>query len=169
MGAASFEDGSPFWRFSLTFYRQTGVAPACLALQDSHGVDVNVMLFGLWLASQGRELSLRDYESIESAVGAWRDGAVINLRAARRFLREPPAGFDPKAAEALRARIKGVELEAERLQQEALFALRPAQEWGQTCDPIVAARRNLEACAASLGATFEPDALSALLAGFASL
>ena len=167
MGGASFEDGSPFWRFSLRIYRQDGFAPACLALQDGHGVDVNVMLFGLWLASQGRMVSQRDFDAIESAVGGWREGAVINLRAARRFLRQPPAGFDMQGAEALRSRVKAVELEAERLQQEALYALRSPEGWGSPGEPHEAARCNLVAYAGSLGAVFESGAVEALLAGFA--
>ena len=32
---------SPFWLFSLRFYAQEGIAPACLTLQDEAGVDVN--------------------------------------------------------------------------------------------------------------------------------
>jgi uncharacterized protein (TIGR02444 family) len=49
---------TPFWRFSLNFYRQAGVAEACIALQDDFGVDVNLMLFLLWLAANGRQLSV---------------------------------------------------------------------------------------------------------------
>ena len=33
---------TPFWRFSLYFYRQAGVSDACIALQDDCGVDVNL-------------------------------------------------------------------------------------------------------------------------------
>ena len=41
------ERGSDFWRFSLSLYRMDGVPPACIALQDGHGLDVNIMLFAL--------------------------------------------------------------------------------------------------------------------------
>ncbi|MGZ3308467.1 MAG: DUF2390 domain-containing protein, partial [Xanthobacteraceae bacterium] len=40
--------GSPFWRFSLRFYRQPKVADTCIALQEERGVDVNLLLFLLW-------------------------------------------------------------------------------------------------------------------------
>jgi uncharacterized protein (TIGR02444 family) len=163
------EDGSAFWRFSLRLYRQPGVAPACLTLQDDQGVDVNVMLFGLWLASQGRRLGPDDFVAIEEACGEWRKEFVIPLRRARRNLREVPAGFDQKAADALRTRVKGVELEAERLQQEALFALKDASAWGETTDgQDDAARSNLDAYAESLGAEFEEHAREAVLTGFRS-
>ena len=47
---------TPFWRFSLKFYRQAGVAEACIAAQDGCGVDVNLLLFLFWLASGGRQV-----------------------------------------------------------------------------------------------------------------
>ena len=34
---------SPFWRFSVKFYGEPGVAQACIDLQDQVGVDVNVL------------------------------------------------------------------------------------------------------------------------------
>src|SRR6516162_7809580 len=46
--------GEAFWRFSLTFYALPRVAPALLALQDLEGLDVNLMLFALWLGISGR-------------------------------------------------------------------------------------------------------------------
>ena len=51
-------DSSPFWRFSLDFYRRPGVPEVCLQLQDAHGVDVNLLLFALWQATERRTLSV---------------------------------------------------------------------------------------------------------------
>ena len=48
---AKSTQGSPFWRFSLRFYRQPRVADACIALQEEAGVDVNLLLFLLWHAT----------------------------------------------------------------------------------------------------------------------
>ena len=45
---AKSTQGSPFWRFSLRFYRQPRVADACIALQEESGVDVNLLLYLLW-------------------------------------------------------------------------------------------------------------------------
>ncbi|MEX2034267.1 MAG: DUF2390 domain-containing protein, partial [Xanthobacteraceae bacterium] len=47
---------SPFWRFSVKFYGVPGVAPACIELQDRAKVDVNVLFFLLWNATQKRAL-----------------------------------------------------------------------------------------------------------------
>jgi uncharacterized protein (TIGR02444 family) len=76
--------GSPFWRFSLQFYRLPGVAEACIALQEESGVDVNLLLFLLWHAAQQRLLSSAEVEGLEQRIAAWRNLTVIPLRAVRR-------------------------------------------------------------------------------------
>ena len=53
---ASPSAGSPFWRFSLRFYRRREVADACITLQEQAGVDVNLLLFLRWHATQKRAL-----------------------------------------------------------------------------------------------------------------
>jgi len=165
---------SPFWTFSLKIYRIEGVAPACLTLQDRHGVDVNVMLYGLWLASQGRVLGKPDMHEIMDAMAGWKNGVVVPLRSVRRLLRDPAAvagkagaAFDPAMVGALRDQVKKIELEAERLQQEALYALKPVASWGATGAPLEAASANLAAYAGAMRAEFDPAACKAMLEGFA--
>ena len=161
---------SPFWRFSLSLYRQDGVPPACIALQDNHGVDVNVMLYGLWLATQGRKLSGQDMAGVNGLVRGWRDDVVVPLRAVRRILKEPDIAFDTPDTKALRERVKAVELEAERLQQETLFAQKPPDQWGlPEPDVQAAAAANLAAYAKALGVTFDDEAQSAMLNGLRAL
>ena len=36
---------SPIWDFVLGYYRQQGVSEAAITLQDSAGIDVNMILF----------------------------------------------------------------------------------------------------------------------------
>ena len=49
-----------FWRFSLALYARPGVAEALIALQDRAGLDVNLILFGLWVGTRhGRDLGQR--------------------------------------------------------------------------------------------------------------
>ena len=48
---------NPFWDFSLASYSRDGVPESCLALQDDLNLDVNVLLYGAWLASQDKRLS----------------------------------------------------------------------------------------------------------------
>ena len=161
---------SPFWRFSLALYRQEGVPAACIALQDQSGVDVNVMLYGLWLAAQGRALSASDMAAIDAAVGSWRADVVVPLRGVRRVLKNPVTVFDTPETQALRDRIKSLELESERLQQQALHGLKPPQDWGSANSGLIAAASlNLQAYAHALGAVFDDGAQSAMLAGLQAL
>jgi len=165
--AAPSSQGSPFWRFSLQFYRLPKVADACIALQEDAGVDVNLLLFLLWQARQRRRLSTADVAALEAKIAPWRDATVVPLRSVRRALKSPPALVEAATAEAFRNRIKAVELEAERLQQEAMFALAPVGAEGS--DPADAARANVAAYEQMLSARFPQEAAATLLVAFAAM
>jgi uncharacterized protein (TIGR02444 family) len=168
--APSSPPGSPFWRFSLRFYRQPKVADACIALQEEAGIDVNLLLFLLWHATLKRALSAAEVADLERRIGAWRDATVIPLRTVRRALKSPPALIAPATAELFRTRIKAVELEAERLQQEAMYELARASLFGRDApSPEAAARANIAAYAAMFRAPFFKFAIETLLAALASL
>ena len=165
--AAPSSQGSPFWRFSLQFYRLPKVADACIALQEEAGVDVNLLLFLLWQARQCRRLSLADVAALDAKIAPWRDLTVIPLRSVRRALKSPPSLIDAATAEAFRNRIKAVELEAERLQQEAMFALAPVGAEG--FDPADAARANVTAYEQMRAVRFPQEAAATVLAALASM
>jgi uncharacterized protein (TIGR02444 family) len=131
--------GSPFWRFSLGFYRQPGVADACLVLQDRFGADVNTVLFLLWLATDKRQLRQETVQSLADKVRAWQSDVVLPLRELRRRLKSASPLVEASTAEVFRNKIKATELEAERLQQEAMFAL------SKTLSVTLAARANIKA------------------------
>jgi uncharacterized protein (TIGR02444 family) len=160
---------SPFWRFSLGFYRQPGVADACIELQDQAGVDVNILLFLLWKATLNRTLSQASVAELEAKIGPWRDATVVPIRALRRALRTPPPVVDPGAAEAFRTRIKGVELEAERLQQQTMYELASSLAVESATAPTDAARANVAAYQAICPRPFPSAALDTILAAFAKL
>lgn len=114
-----------FWEYSLALYAWPGVEGACLALQDRHGLDVNMLLLCLWLGGRGIRLDQRAVARLMGAAKPWHDHAVQPLRAVRRRLKQPLGAIPPAAAEELRQRVKTIELEAERLEQEALAAAAP--------------------------------------------
>lgn len=106
---------NPFWDFSLAVYGRPGVPACCLALQDRRGVDVNVLLFAAWAGLDcGIRLSAGDIARIDGSVSGWRDEMVRPLRALRRRAKTED--------DALYRRMKAAELEAERVQQDRLFA-----------------------------------------------
>ena len=162
--------GSPFWRFSLRFYRQPGVADACIALQEERGVDVNLLLFLLWQATRKRAFAAADVEELEGRIGGWRDMTVIPLRTLRRALKSPPPLIAGATAELFRTKVKAVELEAERLQQEAMYQLADASPPGrEVSSPDEAARANVAAYEAICSGTFPKPAIETLLAALAAL
>jgi len=162
---ASSPQGSPFWRFSLAYYRDPGVADACIALQEAAGVDVNLLLFLLWHAAQSRRFSTAEVEELEGRVGSWREAAVVPLRRLRRALKVAPPLLSAANAEAFRTRIKAVELEAERLQQEAMYDLvRSGLRGSADASVAAAARANVAAYQTICRAPFPPAAVETLLA-----
>lgn len=109
-----------FWSFSLDFYGRSGVAEACLELQDRHGLDVNLVLYCCW---RGDILAQGQIQAAIDLTAPWRTEIVQPLRALRRRLKPGFPPFPDAEALALRKRIADAELEAERLQQQALDAL----------------------------------------------
>ena len=158
---------SPFWQFSIKFYAVPGVADACIELQDKAQVDVNVLFFLLWNATQGRAFNAADVTEIERQIGPWRELAVVPIRNIRRALKSPPPVMEPAAAESLRTRIKAVELEAERLQQEALFGLAQTSRLGRPSPSKTEAARDSISSYQGVIGPFPPGALDTVLSAFA--
>lgn len=112
---------NPFWRFSEAVYAAPGVEPACLALQDGAGFDVNLALLCAWVgAMRGGAMAEADIGEAAALAAAWNAGAVAPLRAARRGVKATALAADPAVA-AFRGRVAAVELEAERIEHALLF------------------------------------------------
>jgi uncharacterized protein (TIGR02444 family) len=116
-------DDNDLWRFSLRVYAAQGVAQECLAVQDRYGSDINLLLFCAWLGAE-RNIALTPDElgACERAVSEWHQRAVRPLRDARRALK------DLAGAEDIRAQVKTLELDAEKHEQEILYAF-AMQRW----------------------------------------
>jgi uncharacterized protein (TIGR02444 family) len=112
----------PHWSFALTLYARPGVAEACLLLQHRAGVDVNILLFALYAATErGVGLTVRELEDMDGAVAAWRRDIIHPLRSIRRRLKTGPLPAPSTTTEALRSEIKASELRAERIEQAILM------------------------------------------------
>jgi uncharacterized protein (TIGR02444 family) len=160
---------TPFWRFSLRFYRQAGVSDACIALQDGCGVDVNLLLFLFWLADSGRLLTSDEVKNLDDSVRDWRNLTIIPIRDTRRKLKGARTLVDPGLQEVFRDRVKAVELEAERLQQEGLYAFTQSGPLGRPAAPGDAARANISAYARLMGTSFPAGAVAILVSAFDSI
>jgi len=161
---ASASQTNPFWTFSLGYYRGAGVSEACLELQDNCGVDVNVVLFLLWQASQRRRVASADVKALADKVRPWQIEVIGPIRALRRKLKTDAPLLDKGSAELFRTKIKAIELEAERLQQEAMQALAASLRSEPVETVEAAARANLAAYQATLGRTFTKAAAETMIA-----
>ena len=144
MSAAPLSPPPDFWSFSLDFYARPGVAEACLELQDRHGLDVNLVLYCCW---RGAILTQAQLQAAIALTAPWRSEIVQPLRTLRRRLKPGFPPFPEAGVQGLRKRIADAELEAERLQQQALDAL--ARQDGPVPPPSrAAASTNLALLAA---------------------
>ena len=119
---------SAFWAFSVDLYDRPGIEAACLALQDRRELNVNLLLWALWLADCGVALDEGSLERARAAVASWQKEVVDPLRAIRRQLRyqveladsDDIAGQWPGQVKAMRQTILALELDGEHLSQLAL-------------------------------------------------
>ena len=118
------------WNFSLQLYGRPGVGPACVALQDGLGLDVNRLLFCCWHGRENRALSEPDIRRAMTAAAGWQREVVQPLRAVRRRLKAGVAPVSAVESEALRRKVNDLELEGERIAQATLEAL-PAPATGR--------------------------------------
>jgi uncharacterized protein (TIGR02444 family) len=143
--------GEAFWRFSLALYGRPGCAGALLALQDRAGCEVNLILFGLWLGAVG---GMRlDPAALAAASPPIATAVVEPLRRLRRSLR----GGHDRDILALRRRILGLEIAAERRVQSRLAAAVPARP--PEPDRLAAAEANLALCLGDEARSGEADLL----------
>jgi uncharacterized protein (TIGR02444 family) len=102
---------SDLWSFSLSTYARPGVEPACLQLQSA-GINVCLLLCGLWLAERGVACNEHRLQQLRSVVEPWDADVVRPLRALRENWKV--VATDDGELNALREQVKALELEAER-------------------------------------------------------
>lgn len=114
---------SPIWDFVLGYYRQPGVSEAAITLQDSAGIDVNMILFLMWMAAQKRSLSAQDITAIGGKSLDWQHKVVVPIRGVRRLLKESAPLVETAVAQDYRKKVEALEIEGEQLQLNAMAAL----------------------------------------------
>ncbi len=125
-------------------------------------MNVDVLLFVLWCASRGHRIEVSELDAADNASAPWHD-LVVPIRQARRGVRLVPGGpyeDDEATVMQLKRHLLSAELEAERLQHQALEAL--ALPPG-VMDPAEAARSNLARFADRTGIPADAAPLAVLL------
>ncbi|WED42547.1 TIGR02444 family protein [Legionella cardiaca] len=79
---------NPLWQFSLTVYQHQEIKEQCLSLQNTTGVNVNLLLFCCWL-SYGVEL-ISHFEFIKACdtIKDWNSQVTKTLRQARQSAKQ---------------------------------------------------------------------------------
>ena len=135
-----------FWNFSIKHYSKPGVADSCLALQDEHGVDINLLLFCIWYGQNSGELSQSQLDEVISFSMLWAENVVKPLRQTRRWIKrhKKDTGIPADKLEKLREKIKQMELEAERRQQNQMQQLVQFVKEDCRAGSSIAAQTNLD-------------------------
>jgi uncharacterized protein (TIGR02444 family) len=157
------------WPYVLKLYGVPEFGPAGIALQDSVGADVDILLFLCFLADRGREASRDDVARIDTSIKGWRETVVKPVRALRRQLKDGIAPVPLAVSDAIRNVVKNIELDSERIQLETLEREFPADAMkASNLDRVALARMNVTAYGTYLGGFAEPS-VAALIGAFATL
>lgn len=156
-----------FWDFSVNTYRKPGVADACLALQDRHGLDVNVLLFCCWFGCTRGVVDAPLWDRVLAFSGPWADNVVRPLRAVRTWMKHTGCaqpGLSSDECMRLREEIKRVELKAEQLQEHTLQELAERMPFTilDSTSQIICSTMNLKEYIHHFGVVFDAESRSGL-------
>ncbi len=107
-----FFDPDLFWTFSARQYALEGVKGCCLALQNDHGVDVNLLLLCHWLDSQELVIASETMNGLITLSDNWQAKHLAPQRAKRAALE--------KGSRAYQTALVG-ELATEKREQRAFI------------------------------------------------
>ncbi len=110
------KDDNPFWRFAVKTYCSEGVSEILLQVQDQFSVDVNMILYSAWLASENRSLTSKHASEVENSIELWRNEVIAPIRNLRVSLRSIVG------AELIRDDIKKIEIHAEKEQIKIMYS-----------------------------------------------
>ena len=107
----------PFWDFACKVYDNPTVQAICLDLQNDEGLDVNCLLFCLWMATSKH--GIRDdgfWSDLVTATIDWQQEILAPLRGVRNSLKTKSYLEQGFSESDLRSSVLDQELSAEKLQ-----------------------------------------------------
>ena len=137
----------PFWSYSLTQYSQPSCEQFCLDAQNQFGLDVNMLLFSVWLGTQGKALDMTRLE--QTSIQKMRQEIVSPIRTLRRSFKNNESLSAQEKTE-LYERLKVLELKAEQQQQWMLFEYAETLPTNRTANQSLSSE-NLESYLNSVG------------------
>jgi uncharacterized protein (TIGR02444 family) len=105
-----------FWLYSLSLY--PAIKDLSLQWQDNFGVNINLLLFLLYLDKQQQSLSEAQLQQLEDLLKHFSTEVTQSIRALRRTLPSPWLQSDMQ--QPLRQQLLSTELAAEKLEQQLL-------------------------------------------------
>lgn len=117
-----------FWQYSLSLY--PAINDLCLQWQDSYGVNINLLLFMLYLDKQQQSLTELQLQQLEDLLKHFSTEVTQSIRTLRRTL--PSPWLESTMQQPLRQQLLTTELAAEKLEQQLLVQqfnqLSPSQD-----------------------------------------
>ncbi len=105
-----------FWLYSLNLY--PAIKDLCLQWQDNFGVNINLLLFLLYLDKQQQSLNETQLQQLEDLLKHFSTEVTQSIRALRRTL--PSPWLESDMQQPLRQQLLSTELAAEKLEQQLL-------------------------------------------------
>lgn len=105
-----------FWQYSLNLY--SAIKDLCLQWQDHFGVNINLLLFLLYLDKQQQSVSEAQLQLLEDLLKHFSTEVTQSIRALRRTL--PSPWLESDMQQPLRQQLLSTELAAEKLEQQLL-------------------------------------------------
>jgi uncharacterized protein (TIGR02444 family) len=105
-----------FWQYSLSLY--PAIKDLCLQWQDNFGVNINLLLFLLYLDKQQQSLTEQQLQQLEDLLQHFSSEVTQSIRALRRAM--PSPWLESDMQQPLRQQLLNTELAAEKLEQQLL-------------------------------------------------
>ncbi|VAW61172.1 hypothetical protein MNBD_GAMMA09-361 [hydrothermal vent metagenome] len=110
---------SSFWQYSTQIWSLPEVEPACLNLQNSFGLNVNMLLYSCWIGEQSLCLSDDDLQTLLDSVKPWQT-IIQPLRDSRKMMQQNLIAMPTGMVNQTIKNISEMELNAEHMAQLAM-------------------------------------------------
>ena len=113
-------DAECFWTEAATHYAQPAVKKACLSLQQNHGLNINLLLLGWWLAQRNIELLPEQFKLLDAAAHPWHEQQLKVIRQLRSAASQTH-WLEESQRQALTQKLLDSELLMEQIEQRMLI------------------------------------------------